>query len=168
MYRLSHRYCQNRTFQLCHRQLSTHLLRNVSSTTSQRNWKNDTPAGGLTEIMVYEPDPHVSWPDPTLGIFAKSDEKFLLPGNVGGGLQCDEEIDDEDVLSLDDTKYSKVTGLVFYVHSKIVGVIYTFLPHFFYLASLVIHYKQNCMYQKAMYHCSQFRFQILENFYGLY
>merc|ERR1711997_1086616 len=107
MYRLSHRYCQNRTFQLCHRQLSTHLLRNISSTTSPRNWKNDTPAGGLTEIMVYEPDPHVSWPDPTLGIFAKSDEKFLLPGNVGGGLQCDEEIDDEDVLSLDDTKYSK-------------------------------------------------------------
>jgi len=110
MYRLSHRYCQNRTFQLCHRQLSTHLLRNISSTTSPRNWKNDTPAGGLTEIMVYEPDPHVSWPDPTLGIFAKSDEKFLLPGNVGGGLQCDEEIDDEDVLSLDDTKFSKVTG----------------------------------------------------------
>ena len=85
MYRLSHRYCQNRTFQLCHRQLSTHLLRNISSTTSQRNWKNDTPAGGLTEIMVYEPDPHVTWPDPTLGIFAKSDEKFLLPGNVGSG-----------------------------------------------------------------------------------
>ena len=85
MHRLSHRYCQKRTFQLCYRQLSTHLLKNISSTTSQRNWKNDTPAGGLTEIMVYEPDPHVSWPDPTLGIFAKSDEKFLLPGNVGGG-----------------------------------------------------------------------------------
>ena len=76
--------------------------------------------------MVYEPDPHVSWPDPTLGIFAKSDEKFLLPGNVGGGLQCDEEIDDEDVLSLDDTKYSKVTGLVFHVHLKMVGLIKIF------------------------------------------
>ena len=85
MHRLSHRYCQKRTFQLCYRQLSTHLLKNISSTTSPKNWKNDTPAGALTEIMVYEPDPHVSWPDPTLGIFAKSDEKFLLPGNVGGG-----------------------------------------------------------------------------------
>ena len=129
MYRLSHRYCQNRTFKLCHRQLSTHLLTSISSTTSQRNWKNDTPAGGLTEIMVYEPDPHVSWPDPTLGIFAKSDEKFLLPGNVGGGLQCDEEIDDEDVLSLDDTKFSKVTGLVFHVHLKMVGL-FTLFSYF--------------------------------------
>ena len=50
---------------------------------------------------------------------------------MGGGLQCDEEIDDEDVLSLDDTKYSKVTGLVFHVHSKIVGIIFTFF-HIFY------------------------------------
>jgi len=116
MYRLSHRYCQNRAFQLCHRQLSTHLSRNISSTTSQRNWKNDTPAGGLTEIMVYEPDPDVRWPDSTLGIFAKSDEKFLLPGNVGatmtiGGEQCDIDIDsDDDVLSLDNSKYSKSSG----------------------------------------------------------
>jgi hypothetical protein len=124
---------------LCHRQLSTHLLRNISSTTSQRNWKNDTPAGGLTEIMVYEPDPEVRWPDPTLGIFAKSDEKFLFPGNVGISMtidveQCDIETDSEDVLSLDSLeKYSRGKAskvLVFHVHSKIVGVIYTF-SHFF-------------------------------------
>lgn len=79
----------------------------MSSTTSPRNWKNDTPAGGLTEIMVYEPDPEVRWPDPTLGIFAKSDEKFLLPGNVGGSSmtidveQSDIDTDYDDILTLD-------------------------------------------------------------------
>ena len=93
--------------------------------------------------MVYEPDPEVRWPDPTLGIFAKSDEKFLLPGNVGGSSmtidveQSDIDTDYDDILTLDQdhSKFSlKLTSrLVFHVHSKICSWGYLhFFPYFFF------------------------------------
>lgn len=49
-------------------------------------WRNDTPEGGLTEILVYTPDsdvPPTLWPDKALGIFSQVDGRFAFPGHVG-------------------------------------------------------------------------------------
>ena len=57
--------------------------RALSSTGLHRNWRNETPPGGLTEILVYSPESQIAWPDTTLGVFAQADPQFILPGNVG-------------------------------------------------------------------------------------
>jgi len=80
----SYRLILKRPYQLWHRKQSTHLLhRSISCSQSQNNWRNETPPGGLTEILVYTPESQVAWPDSTLGIFAQADPRFVLPGNVG-------------------------------------------------------------------------------------
>ena len=68
-------------------------LRSLSSSSFQRNWRNETPPGGLTEILVYSPESQILWPDTTLGVFAQSDPQFVLPGNIG--LPKLDEISDE-------------------------------------------------------------------------
>ena len=57
--------------------------RNLSVSCHCYNWRNETPRGGLTEILVYTPESQIAWPDPSLGVFAKSDPRFMLPGNIG-------------------------------------------------------------------------------------
>ena len=57
--------------------------RNLSVSCHCQNWRNETPPGGLTEILVYTPESQIAWPDPSLGVFAKSDPRFVLPGNIG-------------------------------------------------------------------------------------
>jgi len=57
--------------------------RNLSVSCLTQNWRNETPPGGLTEILVYTPESQIAWPDPSLGVFAKSDPRFVLPGNIG-------------------------------------------------------------------------------------
>lgn len=58
-------------------------IRTLCSTSPRPNWHNETPPGGLTEILVYRPESQILWPDTTLGIFAQADPRFVLPGNVG-------------------------------------------------------------------------------------
>ena len=49
-----------------------------------RQWENETPAGGLTEVYVYRPDSKTVWPDDKLGIaFSQVDPRCSLPGNTG-------------------------------------------------------------------------------------
>eukprot|EP00095_Tigriopus_kingsejongensis_P011706 maker-scaffold452_size166894-snap-gene-0.30 protein:Tk11706 transcript:maker-scaffold452_size166894-snap-gene-0.30-mRNA-1 annotation:"methylmalonic aciduria and homocystinuria type d mitochondrial" len=58
----------------------------TSSTRLKGQWRNDTPEGGLTEILVYTPDsevPPTLWPDQSLGVFAQIDQRFAFPGHVG-------------------------------------------------------------------------------------
>merc|ERR1711944_306168 len=57
--------------------------RNLSVSCHCQNWRNETPPGGLTEILVYTPESQIAWPDTSLGIFAQADPRFVLPGNVG-------------------------------------------------------------------------------------
>ena len=95
-------------------QQSIHLLRNISSTTSQKNWKNDTPPGGLTEILVYSPDPEVNWPDTSLSVFAKADPKFVLPGNVAIAYP-EEKCDIDSVIDANGDAIL-VSGSVFHVY----------------------------------------------------
>lgn len=57
--------------------------RHLSLSSQRCSWRNETPPGGLTEILVYHPESQIAWPDSTLGIFAQSDPRFVLPGNVG-------------------------------------------------------------------------------------
>ena len=111
-----HRLILRRPFQLCRRQQSIHLLRNISSTTSQKNWKNDTPPGGLTEILVYSPDPEVNWPDTSLSIFAKADPKFVLPGNVAIAYP-EEKCDIDSVIDANGDAIL-VSGSVFHVYVR--------------------------------------------------
>jgi hypothetical protein len=59
------------------------IARNLSTSWSLSNWRNETPAGGLTEVYVYTPESQTVWPDPTLGVFAPNDPKFTFPGHVG-------------------------------------------------------------------------------------
>ena len=63
---------------------TTRTVRSLSITSCQlNNWRNETPPGGLTEILVYRPESQILWPDATLGVFAQADPSFVLPGNVG-------------------------------------------------------------------------------------
>ena len=57
--------------------------RTLSTSCLSQNWRNETPPGGLTEILVYTPESQIAWPDPSLGVFANSDPRFVLPGNIG-------------------------------------------------------------------------------------
>ena len=67
--------------------------RTLSTSCLSQNWRNETPPGGLTEILVYTPESQIAWPDPSLGVFAKSDPRFVLPGNIGV-LQTDDVLAD--------------------------------------------------------------------------
>lgn len=62
-------------------------VRKLSSSCQLSNWRNETPPGGLTEVLVYSPESQIAWPDTTLGVFAQADPRFVLPGNVGLGVK---------------------------------------------------------------------------------
>ena len=57
--------------------------RNFFTTNFGRQWRNETPPGGLTELYVYRPEQQRVWPDPVLGVFSAQDPRCCLPGNVG-------------------------------------------------------------------------------------
>ena len=96
------------------------LQRTISSTTSQKNWRNETPPGGLTEILVYNPESQIAWPDTSLGIFAQADQRFLFPGNVGV-TASEHQFITEEAKSDDTTSMSKneTAGLVFHDQRQI-------------------------------------------------
>ena len=49
-----------------------------------RQWENETPSGGLTEVYVYRPESKTIWPDDKLGTaFSQIDPRCSLPGNTG-------------------------------------------------------------------------------------
>jgi len=49
-----------------------------------RQWENETPPGGLTEVYVYRAESKTIWPDDKLGpTFSKVDQRCSLPGNIG-------------------------------------------------------------------------------------
>lgn len=51
---------------------------------SLRQWQNETPPGGLTEVYVYRPESKTVWPDEKLGpIFSLVDGRCCLPGSIG-------------------------------------------------------------------------------------
>ena len=56
-----------------------------------RQWQNETPPGGLTELYVYHPDTKTVWPDDKLGsVFSPTDPRCFLPGNTGIAEPIDE------------------------------------------------------------------------------
>lgn len=64
-----------------------------------KQWFNETPPGGLTELYIYRPAaPGTVWPDAALGVFGPVDPKYCLPGNVGANPH-DGEIQDREALS---------------------------------------------------------------------
>jgi len=52
-------------------------------TSSERGWKNETPAGSSTEVFVYNPEFDIKWPNQQLGVLASKDKNFALPGDIG-------------------------------------------------------------------------------------
>jgi len=55
-----------------------------SGTGFLRQWENETPPGGLTELYVFKPDSKTVWPDEKLGpTFSSIDPRCSLPGNTG-------------------------------------------------------------------------------------
>ena len=49
-----------------------------------RQWENETPPGGLTELYVFKQDSKTIWPDEKLGpTFSNTDPRCSLPGNTG-------------------------------------------------------------------------------------
>lgn len=55
-----------------------------SGVQSLRQWQNETPPGGLTEVYVYRPQAKTVWPDEKLGpTFSHVDPRCCLPGNTG-------------------------------------------------------------------------------------
>ena len=55
-----------------------------SGTGFLRQWENETPPGGLTELYVFKQDSKTVWPDEKLGpAFSNIDPRCTLPGNTG-------------------------------------------------------------------------------------
>ena len=49
-----------------------------------RQWENETPPGGLTELYVFKQDSKTVWPDEKLGpTFSNIDPRCTLPGSTG-------------------------------------------------------------------------------------
>lgn len=75
--------------------------RSIASSSLSKNWRNETPDGGLTAYYVYTEDnkrvPHIGlggaispvvWPDQQLGPLADLDYHYKLPGNIGLSESC--------------------------------------------------------------------------------
>jgi len=55
-----------------------------NGTSYLRQWENETPPGGLTELYVFKQDSKTVWPDEKLGpTFSSIDPRCSLPGNTG-------------------------------------------------------------------------------------
>ena len=55
-----------------------------NGTSCLRQWENETPPGGLTELYVFKQDSKTVWPDEKLGpTFSSIDPRCSLPGNTG-------------------------------------------------------------------------------------
>ena len=68
--------------------IQTHKIPNSLGTGNRigslRQWHNETPPGGLTEVYVYKPEAKTVWPDEKLGpVFSHLDARCSLPGNTG-------------------------------------------------------------------------------------
>ena len=47
--------------------------------------QNSTVQYSTVQVHVYTPDLDISWPEPALGVLARPDKHFPLPGNTGAG-----------------------------------------------------------------------------------
>jgi len=58
------------------------IRQNSNRTCMGSGWRNDTPKGSTTEVFTYNPELNISWPETKLGVFAKKDKNFSLPGDI--------------------------------------------------------------------------------------
>eukprot|EP00092_Neocalanus_flemingeri_P025580 GFUD01027732.1.p1 GENE.GFUD01027732.1~~GFUD01027732.1.p1 ORF type:complete len:309 (-),score=86.41 GFUD01027732.1:567-1493(-) len=92
--------------------------RTFRGSSSDGAWRNDTPAGSNTEVFVYNPEFNIAWPDSQLGVVARKDKNFNLPGNIGANptgsldqLQIPPPSKQPDILSTPTVKESQVHAL---------------------------------------------------------